>query len=61
VLSDADLPNSKAVEMANRSFDRSVHAPGQQRGDKTDKDWYIVTGFNLTYILPTQVKSPKFR
>jgi hypothetical protein len=61
VLSDADLPSAKAAEMANRSFDRSVHAPGFQRGDKTDKDWYIVSGFNLTYILPTNVKSPKFR
>ncbi|MBK0404399.1 outer membrane beta-barrel protein [Adhaeribacter sp. BT258] len=61
VLSDADLPSAKAVEMANRSFDRSVHGPGQQRGDKTDQDWYIVTGFNLTYILPTNVRSPKFR
>jgi opacity protein-like surface antigen len=32
-----------------------------QRGDRTDKDWYIVTGFNLTYILPQKGRSPKFR
>lgn len=34
---------------------------GDQRGDRTDKDWYIVTGFNLTYILPQRGRSPKFR
>ena len=34
---------------------------GEQRGDTTDKDWYIVTGVNLTYILPTRYRAPKFR
>ncbi|RYG54257.1 MAG: hypothetical protein EOO01_02050 [Chitinophagaceae bacterium] len=34
---------------------------GSQRGDKSDKDWYIVTGFSLNYILNPSVRSPKFR
>jgi len=34
---------------------------GDQRGDRTDKDWYIVAGFSLNYIIPTAMKSPKFR
>ncbi len=56
----ADIPTDKGREMANRA-NNPGHAPFQQRGDQTDKDWYIVAGFNLTYILPTNVKSPKFR
>lgn len=31
-----------------------------QRGDK-NSDWYIVSGFHLTYIFPRQVVCPKFR
>jgi len=34
---------------------------GEQRGDTTDKDWYIITGVHLTYILPTRLRGPKFR
>jgi hypothetical protein len=34
---------------------------GDQRGDVTDKDWYIVTSVSLTYILPARIKGPKFR
>ena len=34
---------------------------GNQRGDKSDKDWYIVSGFSLNYILNPNVRSPKFR
>jgi len=33
---------------------------GDQRGDK-NRDWYIVTGFHLTYIIPGRVICPKFR
>jgi hypothetical protein len=33
---------------------------GDKRGDK-NRDWYIVTGFHLTYILPGKVICPKFR
>jgi hypothetical protein len=34
---------------------------GDQRGDVTDDDWYIVTGIHLNYILPTRTRGPKFR
>ena len=34
---------------------------GDQRGDVTDKDWYITTGVALYYILPQQIKCPKFK
>jgi hypothetical protein len=33
----------------------------QRRGDKTDKDWYIVSGLNINYILTPRIRSPKFR
>jgi hypothetical protein len=33
---------------------------GDKRADK-NRDWYIVTGFHLTYILPGKVICPKFR
>lgn len=56
-----DIPTSLGQTMANRSGGDPSHGNGQQRGDKTDQDWYIVAGFNLNYILPTNVKSPKFR
>ena len=32
-----------------------------RRGDKTDKDWYIVSGVNINYILTPRIRSPKFR
>lgn len=35
-------------------------AAGDQRGD-SNRDWYIVTGFHLTYIIPGRVICPKFR
>ncbi len=60
VQSAADIPTAKGLEMANRSTGPG-HEFGNQRGDQTDKDWYIVAGFNLSYIIPTNVKSPKFR
>jgi len=35
---------------------------GDQRGDRKGRsDWYIVTGFHLTYIIPGRVICPKFR
>lgn len=33
---------------------------GDQRGD-SNRDWYIVTGFHLSYIIPGRVICPKFR
>ncbi|WP_026461828.1 DUF6089 family protein [Adhaeribacter aquaticus] len=43
-----------------------AHVPGygvkgDQRGDATDKDWYITTGISLNYIIPVRTRGPKFR
>ncbi|MFN3403370.1 MAG: DUF6089 family protein [Cytophagaceae bacterium] len=43
-------------------FIKGYGREGDQRGDKKGRmDWYIVTGFHLTYILPSKVVCPKFR
>ncbi|AKQ46857.1 hypothetical protein TH63_16430 [Rufibacter radiotolerans] len=34
---------------------------GDQRGDASDDDWYITTGFTLNYILSPIGRGPKFR
>lgn len=34
---------------------------GERRGNDGDRDWYVVTGFHLYYILGGGVKCPKFR
>ena len=35
---------------------------GEQRGDKKGrKDLYVISGFHLTYIIPSKVICPKFR
>ncbi len=34
---------------------------GQKRGSPNEKDWYMVTGFHLNYILVKGVRCPKFR
>lgn len=39
----------------------NFNAEGQMRGKSNEKDWYIVTGLTLNYILTPPVKSPKFR
>jgi hypothetical protein len=39
----------------------NFNTPGQMRGKGNEKDWYIVTGLTLNYILAPRVKSPKFR
>lgn len=38
-----------------------VSSAGMQRGDKTMKDWYILTGFTFSYIIDPDRKTPKFR
>jgi hypothetical protein len=56
-----------AAEMANRNQDSGFGndffhgVAGYQRGDRTDDDWYVVTGLNLTYILTPNFRGPKFR
>ncbi|TGE26276.1 DUF6089 family protein [Hymenobacter metallicola] len=39
----------------------NFNVPGEMRGKGNEKDWYIVTGVNVNYILAPRVKSPKFR
>lgn len=65
----------KAREMADRSGeltskltnpkDRIKYSgygvEGSKRGTDNEDDWYIVTGFNFSYILTPKLKSPKFR
>ncbi len=42
-------------------FNGAYGNKGSQRGTNNEKDWYIVSGFNLSYILIPDTKSPKFR
>lgn len=35
--------------------------PNSKRGTDNEQDWYIVSGFNFSYILTPKQKSPKFR
>jgi hypothetical protein len=37
------------------------YVKGEKRGNDGDRDWYVVTGFHLYYILGGGVKCPKFR
>ncbi|MBC6991402.1 MULTISPECIES: DUF6089 family protein [Hymenobacter] len=39
----------------------SFTSPSERRGKSNEKDWYIVTGIHVNYILAPRVKSPKFR
>jgi hypothetical protein len=39
---------------------RGYGSAGNQRGD-SNRDWYIITGFHLNYIIPGRVICPKFR
>jgi len=74
-LSDRSGENFGKSELdpyvTNQGYEIDVHntsgyrikgfgAAGDQRGD-SNRDWYIVTGFHLTYIIPGRVICPKFR
>lgn len=37
------------------------YAPGEKRGSPNEKDWYLITGFHVNYILVKGVRCPKFR
>ncbi len=37
------------------------YSPGEKRGNKGDRDWYVITGFHIYYILGGGVKCPKYR
>jgi hypothetical protein len=54
-----------AIKSKDGKVDDYYHAAGygrngDKRGDK-NFDWYIVTGFHLSYIIPERVVCPKFR
>ncbi|WP_276498799.1 DUF6089 family protein [Pontibacter litorisediminis] len=40
---------------------RGYGSDGQQRGERSDDDWYITTGLTINYILTPRIRSPKFR
>jgi hypothetical protein len=45
----------------NTYFSAQGYEAGQKRGSPNEKDWYVVTGFHLSYILYKGVRCPKFR
>lgn len=57
---DNNYPGNAPIQDANGTTLRGYGRKGDKRGDK-NRDWYIVTGFHLTYILPGKVICPKFR
>ena len=60
----ADRSNPEFKNPASPDFRRFGGAYGNktsQRGTDNEKDWYIVSGFNISYILIPNTKSPKFR
>jgi len=64
ILSDrsAETGNYPVLEGPNGyPHVRGYGLKGDQRGDVSDKDWYITTGVTLSYILRPAVRGPKFR
>ncbi|GEO03015.1 hypothetical protein AAE02nite_06790 [Adhaeribacter aerolatus] len=66
ILSDRSGQSGFPGAMADPSGTPYSHLPGygvkgEQRGDVTDDDWYIITGLHLTYIMPVRTRGPKFR
>lgn len=51
---------NKPYDGNDYAYIRGYNTPGAQRGEK-NKDWYVVTGIHLTYIIPGRVICPKFR
>ncbi|WP_223808748.1 DUF6089 family protein [Rufibacter hautae] len=66
ILSDRSADNSRASQypiITENGYRRiaGYGAKGDQRGDVSDDDWYITTGFSLNYILTPTRRGPKFR
>ncbi|MFB9861783.1 hypothetical protein EFA69_12060 [Rufibacter immobilis] len=71
ILSDRSAENPRAGtsypiindNTPNGTFSRlqGYGRAGDQRGDTSDDDWYITTGFSLNYILAPTRRGPKFR
>jgi hypothetical protein len=60
---DALLQSRTTYEGAdgNTYFVPSDNLPGNQRGDSSDNDTYIVTSLQLTYVLGSPFRKPKVR
>lgn len=52
--------NNQPYNGTGYKYINSYNTPGAQRG-KPNRDYYIVTAFQLTYIIPPRVICPKFR
>lgn len=50
----------KVYELDGHEYTRGYGRDGDQRGDK-NADWYIVTGFHVSYIFHPKLISPKFK
>jgi opacity protein-like surface antigen len=67
ILSDRSADNGRAASYNPQTdangfkYIPGYGLPGDQRGDATDDDWYISTGFSLNYILTPVRRGPKFR
>ncbi len=67
ILSDRSADNSRAgnyvIETDANGYKNlaGYGRKGDQRGDTSDDDWYITTGFSLNYILTPARRGPKFR
>jgi hypothetical protein len=62
VLTDLGYRELPFVDGAgNTYFSAQGYEAGQKRGSPNEKDWYVVTGFHLSYILYKGVRCPKFR
>lgn len=62
VLIDLGYDEGAYVDGAgNTYFAAQGYEAGEKRGSPNEKDWYLVTGFHLNYILYKGVRCPKFR
>jgi len=61
LTSDAAKYFGRGITLTGDGNYPNFNATGEMRGKGNEKDWYIVTGLNLNYILAPRVKSPKFR
>jgi len=66
ILADRSATSGFQTEPDPQLGAQYAHVPGfgtkgDQRGDITDDDWYIITGLHLNYILPIRTRGPKFR
>ncbi|MES2732313.1 MAG: DUF6089 family protein [Bacteroidota bacterium] len=54
-ITDADTPSYDPFNPA------TAPSSGSRRGDPKDNDWYLTTGFHISYILVNVVQRPRFR